>query len=376
MNAPDMFQIDPVISALYEATLEPERWRDALQAMARLSGAQAAVFVDMDYALSVLWRHVLHNVDEEAHLTYLQRYAQIDPRLPVMMKAPELRWVSDLEALPDAIRLESPVYRDYLRPAGLRECLMAKTAVEGARHGNLVLLRMGVEDVFSAEQRQLLGLLLPHVDRAIRISRRLAAFAWALAFGGRGVEEYADPVATLTERGDISEANPAFEALLKSQSLFRTDGNKRLVCISSDAQRRFHQAFSDALELSKGNTRHGWRSMPVLTVERADGPPFLVTVAPLMQLQGHPWFERTGVLVKVSDPLRPPSGSVLQEGFGLTPAEARLACALLAGGTLKDAATRIGISPNTAKTQLQVVFQKTRTGRQQELVSLLRSIPH
>ena len=52
------------------------------------------------------------------------------------------------------------------------------------------------------------------------------------------------------------------------------------------------------------------------------------------------------------------------------------ACALLAGGTLKDAATRIGISPNTAKTQLQVVFQKTRTGRQQELVSLLRSIPH
>lgn len=159
MNAPDMFQIDPVISALYEATLEPERWRDALQAMARLSGAQAAVFVDMDYALSVLWRHVLHNVDEEAHLTYLQRYAQIDPRLPVMMKAPELRWVSDLEALPDAIRLESPVYRDYLRPAGLRECLMAKTAVEGARHGNLVLLRMGVEDVFSAEQRQLLDLL-------------------------------------------------------------------------------------------------------------------------------------------------------------------------------------------------------------------------
>ena len=238
MNAPDMFQIDPVISALYEATLEPERWRDALQAMARLSGAQAAVFVDMDYALSVLWRHVLHNVDEEAHLTYLQRYAQIDPRLPVMMKAPELRWVSDLEALPDAIRLESPVYRDYLRPAGLRECLMAKTAVEGARHGNLVLLRMGVEDVFSAEQRQLLDLLLPHVDRAIRISRRLAAFARALAFGGRGVEEYADPVATLTERGDISEANPAFEALVGSVPVLLGEAGeplRELLCWQGDA---------------------------------------------------------------------------------------------------------------------------------------------
>ena len=77
------------------------------------------------------------------------------------------------------------------------------------------------------------------------------------------------------------------------------------------------QAFADALELSKGNTRHGWQSMPVLTVERADGPPFLVTVAPLMQLQGHPWFERTGVLVKVSDPLRPPSTSVIPANMSL-----------------------------------------------------------
>ncbi len=215
MNAPSISEIDPVVATLYEATLDPERWRDALQAMARLSGAQAAVFVDMDYALSVLWRHVLHNVDEEAHHVYLKRYAQIDPRLPVMMKAPEMRWISDLEALPDAIRLDNPVYREYLVPCGLRECLMAKTAVEGARHGNLVLLKIGVEEMFDPAQRQTLDLLLPHVDRAIRISRRLAAFARALAFGSPGVESCEDPVATLTDSCVVSEANPAFERLLE-----------------------------------------------------------------------------------------------------------------------------------------------------------------
>ena len=139
---------------------------------------------------------------------------------------------------------------------------------------------------------------------------------------------------------------------------------------------RFFQAFSDALELSKGNIQHSWRSAPVVSIDRDDGPPLLVTVAPLMQMGARPWFERTGVLVKISDPLRPPSEAVLQQGFGLTAAEARLACALLGGGTLRDVASRIGVSANTAKTQLQVVFQKTRTGRQQELVSLLRSIQH
>lgn len=376
MNAPDIYRLDPVISALYEATLDPERWHGALQAMAQLGEAQAAVFVDMDYALSVLWRHVLHNVDEEAHHVYLQRYAQIDPRLPVMMKAPELRWISDVEALSVATRAENPVYREYLVPYGLKECLMAKTAVEGARHGNVVLLKIGVADRFTLEQRATLALLLPHVDRAIRISRRLAAFARALAFGSRGIDESDEPVAALTSSGSISEANPAFERLLANGDIFVVGRGRNLRCTSDDAQVRLGRSIADALELARGNTRHDGRSSPVVAVDRADGPPLLVTVAPLMQMGASPWFEQAGVLIKVSDPLKPPSEAVLQQGFGLTVAEARLACTLLGGGTLADVASRIGVSTNTVKTQLQVVFQKTRTARQPELVALLRSIAH
>ncbi len=344
--------------------------------MASLGGAQAAVFVDMDYALSVLWRHVLHNVDEEAHHIYLRRYAQIDPRLPLMMKAPERQWISDLESLPDPVRKESPVYREYLIPRGLRECLMAKTAVEGARHGNVVLLKLGVNETFLPEQRATLDLLLPHLDRAIRISRRLAAFARALAFGSRGINDSGEPVAALSASGSVSEANPAFEYLLKAGNVFSLGPGNTLRCCAPEAQKRFQAAFSDAAALAKGNNRREATGSPVITIDRAVGPPILVTVAPLMQLEGRPWFERTGVLVKVSDPLKPPSEAVLQQGFGLTAAEARLACSLLGGGTLADAASRIGVSANTAKTQLQVVFQKTRTNRQPELVALLRSIQH
>ena len=376
MNTPDILQLDPVISALYEATLDPDRWTAALKAMAQLGEAQAAVFVDMDYALSVLWRNVLHNVDEEAHHVYLERYAQLDPRLPVMMKAPELQWVSDVEALPATTRAQNPVYRDYLAPRGLQECLMAKTAVEGARHGNLVLLKMGAADRFSAEQRATLALLLPHVDRAVRISRRLSAFARALAFGSRGIDESDEPVAALTSNGQVDEANPAFERLLADGDIFVLGRGRTLRCTSDDAQARLGRSIADALELARGNTRHDGRSSPVVAVDRADGPPLLITVAPLMQMGARPWFEQAGVLIKVSDPLRPPSESVLQQGFGLTAAEARLACTLLGGGTLADVASRIGVSANTVKTQLQVVFQKTRTTRQPELVALLRAIQH
>ncbi len=176
--------------------------------------------------------------------------------------------------------------------------------------------------------------------------------------------------------GEISEANPAFEHLLKTGGVFSLGSGNTLRCASPDAQKRFQVAFADALELAKGNTRRPGSSSPLVTLDRALGPPMLVTVAPLMQLEGRPWFEQTGVLIKVSDPLKPPSEAVLQQGFGLTAAEARLACSLLGGGTLADAASRIGVSANTAKTHLQVVFQKTRTNRQPELVALLRSIQH
>ncbi|ATE58798.1 helix-turn-helix transcriptional regulator [Thauera sinica] len=376
MNTPDFCRLDPVISALYEATLHPKRWYAALQGMAHLGEAQAAVFIDMDYALSVLWRHVLYNVDEEAHHVYLKRYAQIDPRLPVMMKAPELRWLSDVEALSEATRTDNPVYRDYLVPSGLKECLMAKAAVEGARHGHVVLLKIGVSDRFSAEQRATLELLLPHVDRAVRISRRLAGFARALAFGSRGIDESDEPVAALTSNGCISEANPAFERLLANGDIFVADHGHKLRCKSDDAQARLGRSIADALELAKGNTRHDSRNSPVVTVDRAGAPPLLVTVTPLMQMGAQPWFEQVGVLIKVSDPLRPPSEEVLQQGFSFTAAEARLARALLGGGTLAEVALRIGVSVNTVKTQLQVVFQKTRTTRQPELVALLHAVRH
>ena len=52
-------------------------------------------------------------------------------------------------------------------------------------------------------------------------------------------------------------------------------------------------------------------------------------------------------------------------------AEARLAREIVDSAQLSEAADRIGVSLNTAKTQLRSVFAKTRTRRQADLVALL-----
>jgi DNA-binding CsgD family transcriptional regulator len=57
--------------------------------------------------------------------------------------------------------------------------------------------------------------------------------------------------------------------------------------------------------------------------------------------------------------------------YGLSPVETRLACCLAEGGSVVEAAERIRVREQTARSYLKQIFIKTATNRQAELVSLL-----
>ena len=63
------------------------------------------------------------------------------------------------------------------------------------------------------------------------------------------------------------------------------------------------------------------------------------------------------------------------KALDLSRAEARLVSELCSGGTLASAAKRIGISLNTAKTELASVFSKTGTSRRSDLMMLVAALP-
>ena len=61
---------------------------------------------------------------------------------------------------------------------------------------------------------------------------------------------------------------------------------------------------------------------------------------------------------------------------GFTPAEARLADALAGGASVREAATKLGVTYETARTHLKRLLSKTGARRQAELVRiLLTSLP-
>ena len=63
----------------------------------------------------------------------------------------------------------------------------------------------------------------------------------------------------------------------------------------------------------------------------------------------------------------------LRDAFKLTPAEVKLAVALMQGSSTGSYARSRGIAPNTARNQLRSLLEKTATHRQAELVAVLFS---
>jgi DNA-binding CsgD family transcriptional regulator len=85
---------------------------------------------------------------------------------------------------------------------------------------------------------------------------------------------------------------------------------------------------------------------------------------------------RAAALVLITDMERPVrlNRDLLRDMFGLTSTEARLACQMVAGRSLQQAAASLNISEGHARQRLKAIFGKTGTARQVELVALLAKL--
>lgn len=89
------------------------------------------------------------------------------------------------------------------------------------------------------------------------------------------------------------------------------------------------------------------------------------------RLQASNSWARPLALLVLHEPQQP---HLLEQLYGLTPAEARLAQALCQGHAPAQAAERLGIGVGTMRSQLKAIFAKTGTGRQADLVRLLSAL--
>jgi DNA-binding CsgD family transcriptional regulator len=108
-----------------------------------------------------------------------------------------------------------------------------------------------------------------------------------------------------------------------------------------------------------------------MLIGRSDGSPaHVLTVTPL--LADLAIDDRRFAMIVIVDPARrSPSEADLAEFFGLSPAEARVAAALLTGSRLSDIAANSGVQVTTVRTQLRSILRKVGVKRQFDLLRVL-----
>ena len=150
--------------------------------------------------------------------------------------------------------------------------------------------------------------------------------------------------------------------------------NGRLCASHEDVRTRFRKMIGDVAQMSRAGARECVFALP-----RRMGRPLAARVSPVFEPEPalmSTLKRRTVVLVKLIDldERAHLAGSCLRELFDLTPAEARLAVALVGGQSLKEMAVSFGVADGTVRGQIKSIFMKTETSGQPELIALLERL--
>jgi DNA-binding CsgD family transcriptional regulator/PAS domain-containing protein len=381
MTASDSsMQLEVMIDAIYEAALEPGAWGDVMRHMRTLFDTTAETFYVLDPLNSRVHEVHLAGVASrwvecfnEAYFSGDNPWMQLSENLhrPGIVRTNErlAHITRDAEVL-----YRSQYYNDWMRPQDFRYSLGNTLLREPGLIANVTLFRPGGMRTYSAQDVKIFERLSRHMTRALRVGVQMGRQ------GGEQVlhilERMNQAALVLDPRGAILFANSAAERLLRERDgLASRHGSLAAACAQEQPALAAWLASATALHEVKG-TEHS----PTLILQRAptkaSRPPLTLSILPLASGKAGYHFGQRTLLLLVSERtmLQPARHELLRAHFGFTAAEARLARTLASGHTLRAAAARSNISYGTARSYLKILFQKTATHRQSELVRCLLGV--
>lgn len=369
-NAPAEWEaLNALIGQIYDSVLHPERWNETL---ARITATLCPLSWE---AAFILWESsnppsarfvAATGLAAGVQEIYAAVYAGHHPWSRKLMRYGNGSVVDSNDIMTREEFAETEFFRNFLAPWGIDRMVAVLLDRRGGERLGLMLPGPGDRDV--ARLKRGLRVLAPHIQRAMRISDRLAALDLA-AGAARAATDFAPfAIFSLDDQLNILAAN-------SRAARYERAGFIRL------AQDRFaftHPASQKQLtDLAKGE---GPTGLAFQTVD-ATGRECPVLVARItrqtVEQIGGVALGASLVVTLGSSPGETPVVEIdrVAQWFALTPAEARLAVALAAGETLQDYAAQRAVSLNAARFLLKGIFRKTGATSQAQLVALLARLP-
>lgn len=349
------------IDDIYEAPFIPERWPSILQALAQMTDAEGGLLLTVDGTRTQSW--IACPVMTPLMEKFIAGgYEQYNVRPQRALAKRYAGFMSDTEIMTPAEMAVDPVYQDILRPAGL-----------GWTAGSIIPMPSGDLIVFDLDRRiergpyeqsalALLDRFRPHLARAGLLAARLHLEQARSATDT--MTKLGLPAAAIDSAGRVLVKNDLLDAL-SDQIAIKARDQLHIANLRAGA------LFTQNLEkLSRSSEQAASIPLPAGEIN----PRAVLHLLPIRR-QAHDIFFRTAALVVVTpiEPASVPQADLLGGLFDLSPAEDRIARALMSGLTLQHCAQDFGVSQETVRKQLKGIFAKTGTSRQADLLRLLAS---
>ncbi|NVN52971.1 hypothetical protein HLY00_4939 [Mycolicibacterium hippocampi] len=359
-----------LVSLIYAASLTPAKWGEAISEIhSTLAHSTTGTGTVRSTALSVTdgaQRTVVGHLLPDAEKPYDEYYGRIDHVLHTVEQGAVGVLRTGEELL--STRKTTEFHNDWIRPNDIEAGLFVRLT-RGDRTASLVVAGSQRRHPFATDdRRQLVSALVPHLQQAIDTQSHIAVLSERGAHLAGAVDRLPHGVVVLTTDRLVVEANSVADDLLAQHDGLAIRGGT-LVASAPRAQRTLARLIDQALA-------HGLRSGGSLTCERPSGRrSFVVHVVPL-DATATDIKSRPLAMVLIIDPTREsrPAADVLRQLYGMSRAEAAVACLALHGQGVPAISEQLILSSTTVRTHLRAIFSKTGTHRQAELVRLLSTV--
>jgi DNA-binding CsgD family transcriptional regulator len=358
-----------LLGQLYETLLREDRWPDVLSHMAEMFEAADAAFLEWNEEFSAVRYFVsgrqAHTLEAEA--LFRNHYALVDPAVAIGRQAPVGGAANCIDVFKPELVERNEYYQGFLLPRDLRYRIAIKIRGEPESAAFLFLYRRPSQGPFGVEHMRLLA----HLDSHLRRLAQLHAEVRKLKSDRQEVADILDrqttAFVTVDRNGQARTVNRAASKLLLAQDGLALQGGN-VEAIRPEVTRKLKALVALACAPAPtGQSSSIW-------LARREGKPALVCIVSPGRISA---TGPTYAILAIADPLTSPpmTGRHLVDLYGLTSAEARLACDLVEGRSVDDIADQHGVAVSTIRTQLSATLKKCEVERQVDLVRLLCRLP-
>ncbi len=359
-----------LVADIYDAALDPSRWRGALRDVAAFVGGSGASLCTTNTLRISGASHYDWGLQPGLAQSYFEKFIKFDPTTigQFVFDVEEVYSVADFLTLEELFK--SRFYKEFLKPHGWLDRIGATLEKSATTFAACVVFRTEQQGPADEGARTRMQILVPHIRRAAQIGNVIdlhesKAESFAALF-----DSLADGVLLVDARARIVFANSAAQTLLAEGNILRDLGGK-LSALDSAADRALRSVFAAALG---GDTEVGAEGVALPLLSNNDNQ-WLAHILPLTsgarRRAGIEYSATAAVFVRNVQLDTPPLLKTVATLYRLTPRESRVLQALVEVGGVPAVADELGVSAATVRTHLKNLFEKTGMRRQADLVRLI-----